>query len=51
MATYVVEWTGKSKEFSGSGDNVPARIVRVEHARRESWGGNDLWHDYTLGRK
>lgn len=65
MATYVVEWTGKSKEFSGSGDkanyinarkfadklNVPARIVRVEHARRESWGGNALWDDYTRGRK
>lgn len=21
------------------------------HARRESWGGNDLWRDYTRGRK
>lgn len=65
MATYVVEWTGKSKEFSGSGDkanyinaqqfadklNVPAGVLDSDNARRESWGGNALWDDYTRGRK
>lgn len=65
MITYIVQWAGKEKTFDAGDDkanyiaaaqyaeslSVPARILRVTGSKREAWGGNILWSNYTGGRR